>query len=151
MEILSHIHKSLSSRRLVLRLHFADGNLVLHLPIMKGKPACSTIYSMVLYTAPLVEISCRCGMRRLEELTKTALLAISGSQLIMRVIFVRPYNRLSKNACTSHKIEARDLYNFVLKDIQELAAMALKNADTFYQWLSSPPVYGGRFRNAERP
>ena len=47
------------------------------------------------------------------------------------------YNRLGKSACTSHKIEARDLYNFVLKDIQELAAMALKDADAFYQRLSS--------------
>lgn len=46
------------------------------------------------------------------------------------------YNRLGKNACTSHKIEARDLYNLVLNDIQELAAMALKDADTFYQRLS---------------
>ena len=47
------------------------------------------------------------------------------------------YNRLGKSACTSHKIEARDLYNLVLKDIQELAAMALKDADAFYQRLSS--------------
>ena len=46
------------------------------------------------------------------------------------------YNRLGKNACTSHKIEARDLYNLVLNDIQELAAMALKDADTFYQRLT---------------
>ena len=29
------------------------------------------------------------------------------------------YNRLGKNACTSHKIEARDLYNLVLADIIE--------------------------------
>lgn len=47
------------------------------------------------------------------------------------------YNRLGKNACTSHKIEARDLYNLVLKDIQDLAAMALKDADAFYKRLSS--------------
>ena len=47
------------------------------------------------------------------------------------------YNRLGKNACTSHKIEARDLYNLVLKDIQELAAQAMKDADAFYQRLSS--------------
>ena len=47
------------------------------------------------------------------------------------------YNRLGKNACPSHKIEARDLYNLVLKDIQDLAAMALKDADVFYQRLSS--------------
>ena len=47
------------------------------------------------------------------------------------------YNRLGKNACTSHKIEARDLYNLVLKDIQEMAKTALKDADVFYQRLSS--------------
>ena len=47
------------------------------------------------------------------------------------------YNRLGKNACTSHKIEARDLYDLVLKDIQELAKTALKDADAFYQRLSS--------------
>src|SRR5699024_7208418 len=33
------------------------------------------------------------------------------------------YDRLGKAACTSHKIEARELYSLVLKDIQELAAM----------------------------
>ncbi len=43
------------------------------------------------------------------------------------------YNRLGKNSCTSHKVEARDLYNLVLKDIQELAAMALKDVESFYQ------------------
>ncbi len=42
------------------------------------------------------------------------------------------YNRLGKNACTSHKIEARDLYNLVLTDIQEVAAMALKDKEAFY-------------------
>ena len=47
------------------------------------------------------------------------------------------YNRLGKNACTSHKVEARDLYNLVLKDIQELAAMALKDVESFYQRIRS--------------
>ena len=47
------------------------------------------------------------------------------------------YNRLGKNACTSHKIEARDLYNLVLVDIQELATLALKDSESFYQRLSS--------------
>ena len=46
------------------------------------------------------------------------------------------YNRLGKNACTSHKIEARDLYNLVLSDIQEVAAMALKDKEAFYSRLS---------------
>ena len=59
------------------------------------------------------------------------------------------YNRLGKNACTSHKIEARDLYNLVLKDIQELAVRAMKDADAFYQPAQQPdgaPVSGGRLR-----
>lgn len=30
------------------------------------------------------------------------------------------YNRMGKNACTSHKIEARDLYNLVLADTDSL-------------------------------
>ncbi len=46
------------------------------------------------------------------------------------------YNRLGKDACTSHKIEARDLYNLVLSDIQEVAAMALKDKEAFYGRLS---------------
>ena len=47
------------------------------------------------------------------------------------------YNRLGKDACSSHKIEARDLYDLVLRDIQELAEMALKDADSFFRRLSS--------------
>ena len=47
------------------------------------------------------------------------------------------YNRLGKNVCTSHKIEARDLYNLILSDIQELAATAIKDADAFYARLSA--------------
>lgn len=46
------------------------------------------------------------------------------------------YNRLWKDACTSHKIEARDLHDIVLADIQELAALAVKDADDFYGRLS---------------
>ena len=46
------------------------------------------------------------------------------------------YNRLGRNACTSHKIEARDLYNLVLSDIQEVAAMVLKDKEAFYGRLS---------------
>ena len=42
------------------------------------------------------------------------------------------YNRLRKNACTSHKIEARDLYNLVLSDIMEHGKMALQDAEAFY-------------------
>ena len=47
------------------------------------------------------------------------------------------YNRMGCKVCSSHKIEARDLHDLVLKDIQELAAQAMKDADVFYQRLSS--------------
>ena len=46
------------------------------------------------------------------------------------------YNRLGKDACTSHKIEARDLYNLVLSDIMEHGKMALQNAEMFYERLT---------------
>lgn len=42
------------------------------------------------------------------------------------------YNRLGKDICTSHKIEARDLYDLVLKDIRELAKEAVKDEEAFY-------------------
>ena len=46
------------------------------------------------------------------------------------------YNRLGKDACTSHKIEARDLYNLVLSDIMEHSKTALQDAEAFYTRLT---------------
>jgi Site-specific recombinases, DNA invertase Pin homologs len=46
------------------------------------------------------------------------------------------YNRLGKNACTSHKIEARDLCRIVLTDILELAADAIKDPEELYSRLA---------------
>lgn len=46
------------------------------------------------------------------------------------------YNRIGCKVCSSHKIEARDLHELVLNDIQELAAQAMKDLDAFYQRLS---------------
>ena len=46
------------------------------------------------------------------------------------------YNRLGKNACTSHKIEARDLYNLVLQDIVDLAKTAIQDESGFYERLT---------------
>ena len=46
------------------------------------------------------------------------------------------YNRLGKDACTSHKIEARDLYNLVLSDIIEHSKTALQDAEAFYARLT---------------
>ena len=45
------------------------------------------------------------------------------------------YNRSGKQACTSHKIEARDLYNLVLADIQSLIAQVMTDPDAFYDKL----------------
>lgn len=47
------------------------------------------------------------------------------------------YNRLGKRACTSHKIEARVLYDLVLHDIQELASLALRDTEGLYHRLRS--------------
>ena len=46
------------------------------------------------------------------------------------------YNRLGKNSCTSHKIEARDLYNLVLSDIMEHGKMAMQDSEAFYERLT---------------
>lgn len=61
---------------------------------------------------------------------------ILRNQFYKAYYICQTYNRLGKNACTSHKIEARDLYNLVLADIQEVAAMALKDKEAFYGRLS---------------
>ena len=77
---------------------------------------------------------------RYEKVGRTGKNRFTGEQRepIDKAYYIcQTYNRLGKDACTSHKIEARDLYNLVLKDIQELAAMALKDADAFYKRLSS--------------
>ena len=77
---------------------------------------------------------------RYEKVGRTGKNRFTGEQRepIDKAYYIcQTYNRLGKNACTSHKIEARDLYNLVLKDIQNLAKTALRDADAFYQRLSS--------------
>ena len=86
-------------------------------------------------------VTCGKSMQvRYEKVGRTGKNRFTGEQQepIDKAYYIcQTYNRLGKNACTSHKIEARDLYNLVLKDIQELAAMALKDADAFYKRRSS--------------
>jgi len=55
------------------------------------------------------------------------------------------YNRLGKNICPSHKIEARDLYNLVLEDISKHATMAMQNSQGLYERLVSR--LGQRYSN----
>ena len=105
--------------------------------IMKGN-ACPfyNLFHGIIYCA-----TCGKSMQvRYEKVGRTGKNRFTGKERepIDKAYYIcQTYNRLGKNACTSHKIEARDLYNLVLKDIQELAAMALKDADVFYQRLSS--------------
>ena len=105
--------------------------------IMKGN-ACPfyNLFHGIIYCAT-------CGksmLVRYEKVGRTGKNRFTGKERepIDKAYYIcQTYNRLGKNACTSHKIEARDLYNLVLKDIQDLAAMALKDADVFYQRLSN--------------
>ena len=105
--------------------------------IMKGN-ACPfyNLFHGIIYCA-----TCGKSMQvRYEKIGRTGKNRFTGKERepIDKAYYIcQTYNRLGKNACTSHKIEARDLYNLVLKDIQDLAAMALKDADVFYQRLSS--------------
>ena len=105
--------------------------------IMKGN-SCPfyNLFHGIIYCA-----TCGKSMQvRYEKVGRTGKNRFTGEQRepIDKAYYIcQTYNRLGKNACTSHKIEARDLYNLVLKDIQELAKTALKDTDTFYQRLSS--------------
>ena len=103
--------------------------------IMKGN-ACPfyNLFHGIIYCA-----TCGKSMQvRYEKVGRTGKNRFTGEmrEPIDKAYYIcQTYNRLGKSACTSHKTEARDLYNLVLKDIQELAVMAL--ADAFYQRLSS--------------
>lgn len=49
-------------------------------------------------------------------------------ELIDRIVYsCANYERYGNHSCTAHKIEARDLFNAVLKDINHFAEIALKN------------------------
>ena len=106
-------------------------------PIMEGN-ACPfyNLFHGIIYCA-----TCGKSMQvRYEKVGRTGKNRFTGQEreAIDKAYYIcQTYNRLGKNACTSHKLEARDLYNLVLKDIQELAAMALKDADTFYRRICS--------------
>ena len=106
-------------------------------PIMEGN-ACPfyNLFHGIIYCA-----TCGKSMQvRYEKVGRTGKNRFTGQEreAIDKAYYIcQTYNRLGKNACTSHKLEARDLYNLVLKDIQDLAAMALKDADTFYRRICS--------------
>ena len=105
-------------------------------PIMKGNNCpYYNIFHGIVYCA-----TCGKSMQvRYEKIGRTDKDRRTGKERepIDKAYYIcQTYNRLGKNACTSHKIEARDLYNLVLADIQEVAAMALKDREAFYGRLS---------------
>ena len=106
-------------------------------PIMEGN-ACPfyNLFHGIIYCA-----TCGKSMQvRYEKVGRTGKNRFTGEERepIDKAYYIcQTYNRLGKNTCTSHKVEARDLYNLVLKDIQELAAMAFKDVESFYQRISS--------------
>lgn len=105
-------------------------------PIMKGN-SCPyyNIFHGIVYCA-----TCGKSMQvRYEKVGRTNKDRRTGKERepIDKAYYIcQTYNRLGKNACTSHKIEARDLYNLVLSDIQKVASMALKDKEAFYGRLS---------------
>ena len=104
--------------------------------IMEGN-ACPyyNIFHGIIYCA-----TCGKSMQvRYEKVGRTDRNRFTGKmrEPIDRAYYIcQTYNRMGCKVCSSHKIEARDLYDLVLKDIQELAGQALKDADAFYQHLS---------------
>ena len=105
-------------------------------PIMKGNNCpYYNIFHGIVYCA-----TCGKSMQvRYEKIGRTDKDRRTGKERepIDKAYYIcQTYNRLGKNACTSHKIEARDLCNLVLADIQEVAAMALKDREAFYGRLS---------------
>ena len=105
--------------------------------IMEGN-ACPyyNIFHGIIYCA-----TCGKSMQvRYEKVGRTDRNRFTGKmrEPIDRAYYIcQTYNRMGCKVCSSHKIEARDLYDLVLKDIQELAGQAMKDADAFYQRLSS--------------
>lgn len=105
--------------------------------IMEGN-ACPyyNIFHGIIYCA-----TCGKSMQvRYEKVGRTDRNRFTGKmrEPIDRAYYIcQTYNRMGCKVCSSHKIEARDLYDLALKDIQELAGEAMKDADAFYQRLSS--------------
>ena len=104
-------------------------------PIMQGEP--SPFYNLfhgLLYCADCGKSMQaryeKVGRKDVNRTTKAKREPIDKAYYICQT-----YNRLGCKVCPSHKIEARDLYNLVLADIQALAAQAIRDEETFYQRL----------------
>ena len=128
-EIIENCHEAIVSREQWDRVQ----KLIDRRPTISGENRCPfyNLFHGLVYCA-----TCGKSMQvRYEKVGRTGKNRFTGEmrEPIDKAYYIcQTYNRLGKNACTSHKIEARDLYNLVLSDIMEHGKMALQDAEAFY-------------------
>lgn len=132
-EIIENCHEAIVSREQWDRVQ----KLIDRRPTISGENRCPfyNLFHGLVYCA-----TCGKSMQvRYEKVGRTGKNRFTGEmrEPIDKAYYIcQTYNRLGKNACTSHKIEARDLYNLVLSDIIEHGKMALQDAEAFYDRLT---------------
>ena len=128
-EIIENCHEAIVSREQWDRVQ----KLIDRRPTVSGENRCPfyNLFHGLVYCA-----TCGKSMQvRYEKVGRTGKNRFTGEmrEPIDKAYYIcQTYNRMGKNACTSHKIEARDLYNLVLSDIIEHGKMALQDAEAFY-------------------
>ena len=131
-EIIENCHEPIVSRELWDRVQKIVNSRP---PIMQGN-ACPfyNLFHGLLYCA-----TCGRSMQvRYEKVGRTSVNRTTKQErepIDKSYYICQTYNRLGKDACTSHKIEARDLYNLLLQDITDLAKTALRDEAGFYERL----------------
>ena len=132
-EIIENCHEAIVSREQWDRVQ----KLIDRRPAVSGENKCPfyNLFHGLVYCA-----TCGKSMQvRYEKVGRTGKNRFTGEmrEPIDKAYYIcQTYNRMGKNACTSHKIEARDLYNIVLSDIMEHGKMALQDAEAFYDRLT---------------
>ena len=132
-EIIEDCHEAIVSREQWDRVQ----KLIDRRPTISGENRCLfyNLFHGLVYCA-----TCGKSMQvRYEKVGRTGKNRFTGEmrEPIDKAYYIcQTYNRLGKNACTSHKIEARDLYNLVLSDIIAHGKMALQDAEAFYDRLT---------------
>ena len=132
-EIIENCHEAIISREQWDRVQ----KLIDRRPTVSGENRCPfyNLFHGLVYCA-----TCGKSMQvRYEKVGRTGKNRFTGEmrEPIDKAYYIcQTYNRMGRNACTSHKIEARDLYNLVLADIMEHGKMALQDAEAFYERLT---------------
>ena len=132
-EIIENCHEAIISREQWDRVQ----KLIDRRPTVSGENRCPfyNLFHGLVYCA-----TCGKSMQvRYEKVGRTGKNRFTGEmrEPIDKAYYIcQTYNRMGRNACTSHKIEAHDLYNLVLADIMEHGKMALQDAEAFYERLT---------------